>query len=362
MIRKQVLDFEPYSAGLSIEEIRERFHLATVIKLASNENPLGCSPKVNEALEEHSNVVHRYPRAGSPKLRKALGDYWGISSECVVAGNGSDEIIDLLIRIVAEPNRSNIVAFQPCFSIYQLQANLCGVEFRQVPLRKDFSFPFNELLNKVDSSTAIVFLTTPDNPSGFTPPVDELINFHRRLPKDCLFVVDEAYMDFAQPQEQYSMIHLAGKLSNLVILRTFSKLYGLAGLRLGYGVMPKLLAEYMLRVKLPFSVNLLAEEAGIAALKDNDFRDSTLNTVIQGRVQLTRSLTDLGFEVYPSQANFLLVKPAVDAETLFNRLLEQGIIIRRLASYGLRDHLRISIGNDEENLTLLAAIKDILAQ
>ena len=216
------------------------------------------------------------------------------------------------------------------------------------------------LLGAVNDATAMVFLTTPDNPSGFAPLVEEVLDLHRHLPDDCLLVVDEAYMDFAVPQERYSIISLAGRAPNLVVLRTFSKLYGLAGLRLGYGVMPERLADCLLRVKLPFSVNVLAEAAGIVALDDVVFRSETIRTVVQGREMLTRVLGEMGFLVYPSQANFILVKPPMAASELFEKLLRRGIIIRPLSSYGLTDHLRITIGNAEENQALLKAIQEIL--
>jgi len=262
--------------------------------------------------------------------------------------------------VAVEPGRDHVLAFHPCFNIYRLQSKLCNVAFRQIALRNDFTFPMQALLDAVNDTTAIVFLTVPDNPSGFAPPVEEVLDLHHRLPADCLLVVDEAYMDFAVPQERYSILSLAGSVPNLVVLRTFSKLYGLAGLRLGYGVMPERLADTLLRVKLPFSVNVLAEAAGIAALGDEAFRSETIRTVVRGREMLTHELVEMGFLVYPSQANFILVKPPMSAPELFERLLGLGIIVRPLSSYGLTDHLRISIGNAEENKELVTAMRTIL--
>lgn len=359
LIRRQLCDFDPYTPGLSVEEVKQRYGLSSVIKLASNENPLGASPRVLLAIERHLTEVYRYPRAGSPRLRQALGAYHGVPEERIVAGNGSDEIIDLLIRVAVEPGRDHVLAFQPCFDIYRLQSRLCGVDFRQIALRSDFTFPMQELLEAVNDATAIVFLTTPDNPSGFAPFIEEVVDLHRRLPEGCLLVVDEAYMDFAVPRERYSILSLAGSLPNLIVLRTFSKLYGLAGLRLGYGVMSARLADCLLRVKLPFSVNALAEAAGIAALDDDAFRGETVATVVRGREMLTHLLGEMGFLVYPSQANFILVKPPMAAPELFEKLLRRGIIVRPLSSYGLPDHLRISIGNSWENNELVTAMREI---
>ena len=361
----QIPDFEPYSPGLNIDQIRERFGLHDVIKLASNENPLGVSPVVQKAIERFANWAFRYAQAGTPRLSKAIAEHLGVSPARVVAGNGSDEIIDLLVRIKARPGMDNIIAFRPCFSMYEVQSRLCGVEFRQADLNPDFSFPFDRLLALADENTALCFVTTPDNPSGYAPPVAALADLAEALPPACLLVVDEAYMDFAEPQADYSLLARLDEFPNLVVLRTFSKMYGMAGLRLGYGVMPPWLADYMLRVKLPFSVNILAEEAGLAALGDEVFVQATLDAVRSGRAELTRELTALGCEVRPSQANFLLfdlpASAGMDAKGFFEALLERGIIIRPLSGgYGLPSSLRVTVGDGSENRAFLRAAREIL--
>ena len=364
-VRPEILDFEPYSPGLSIEEIKERYGLSRVVKLASNENPLGVSPVVRKALETAAPLSFRYPRAASPELTQALAEHLDVPPERIVTGNGSDEIIDLLVRVKARPGIDNIAAFEPCFSLYKSQARLCGVEFRQAPLNKDFSFPWDRLVDLTDENTALCFVTAPDNPSGRTPRAEELADLSQKLPDQCLLVVDEAYIDFASPKEDYSPLSRLDSFPNLVILRTFSKMYGLAGLRLGYGIMPPWLAEYLLRVKPPFSVNILAEKAGMAALKDKDFYRATLEAVTQGRESLGRGLVSLGCEVYPSQANFLMFEPpkgSLDADTLFTALLEKGVIIRPLVSYGLPDLFRVTVGDKSENREFLAAIREILGR
>ncbi len=364
----QIPDFEPYSPGLNIDQIRERFGLHDVIKLASNENPLGVSPVVQKAIERFAPMAFRYAQAGTPRLSKAIAAHLGVDPAQVVAGNGSDEIIDLLVRIKARPGIDNIIAFRPCFSMYEVQSRLCGVEFRQADLNPDFSFPFDALLALADEHTAICFVTTPDNPSGFAPPVAALADLARAL-RDrtgggCLLVVDEAYMDFAEPQAAYSLLARLDEFPNLVILRTFSKMYGLAGLRLGYGIMPLWLADYMLRVKLPFSVNILAEEAGLAALGDEPFIQATMDAVRSGRKELAQGLAALGCDVRPSQANFLLFdlprSAKMDAHGFFEALLERGIIIRPLAGYGLPSSLRVTVGDKAENRAFLKAARESL--
>ena len=364
-VRSEIPEFEAYSPGLSIDEIKARFGLSAVIKMASNENPLGTSPVVQQVLRDKAGLAFRYAQAGSPKLTAALAKHLGVAPERIVAGNGSDEIIDLLVRIKARPGVDNIIAFKPCFSMYKLQARLCGVEFRQAPLREDFSFDWAGLLALADENTAICFVTTPDNPSGYTPPVAELEALARALPPQCLLVIDEAYMDFAVPQESFSLLSRLEEFPNVAILRTFSKMYGLAGLRLGYGVLPEWLADYCLRVKLPFSVNILAEEAGLAALEDRDFLQATMEAVHSGMQYLERELTALGCTVRPSRANFFIFDmPAgaqLDAKGLFEALLERGIILRPLGSYGLPNSLRVSVGSAFENSELVRAMGDILS-
>ncbi len=360
LVRPEMEGFKPYSPGLSIDEIKKRYGLSRVIKMASNENPLGTSPVVQARLASTGPLAFRYAQAGSPALSEALAGHLGVPASCVVAGNGSDEIIDLLLRVVARPGIDNVVAFRPCFSIYDVQSRLCGVEFRQAPLAADFSFPFDALLSLADENTALVFVTNPDNPSGHACPASALVELAAKLPPRALLVVDEAYVDFAEPLDTFTMLPYFETIPNLVILRTFSKMYGLAGLRLGYGVMPEWLADLLLRVKLPFSVNILAEQAGLAALEDGMFVAETLRVVREGREALTRALTNLGCTVWPSQANFLMFGPPMDARTLFEELLRKGVIIRPLASYGMPGKLRVSIGNEDENREFLAKTAEVL--
>lgn len=363
LLRPEIQGFSPYTPGLSIDEIRAKYNLQRVIKLASNENPLGVSPLVRQELVRHAGGVFRYPRSSSPELRTALAAHLGVPEEWIVAGNGSDEIIDLLIRVAAVPGRDHILIFEPSFSMYRLLAKLSGVEIRTIPLGAEFHFPWNRLLQAATEQTALVFVTTPDNPTGFAPPVQELERVAQELPSRALLVVDEAYMDFAAPMDQYSLMSRLHDFPNVVVLRTFSKLYGLAGLRLGYGVMPPWLADALIRVKPPFSVNILAEIAGLAALRDGYFVQASLECVHAGRAWLTRELSRLGCRVFPSQANFLLFKPdhaVLSSLDIFQNLLQRGVIIRPLKSYGMEDYLRVTIGTEEDNEVFVQELEALL--
>lgn len=364
-LSERLEDFAPYVAGMSVRDIRERYGLKNVVKMASNENPLGVSPLVQKAIKAHADTVFRYARPGNPRLTAALADFLGIPSEHIVPGNGSDEIIDLLVRVCAEPGENNIIAFSPCFSMYPLTARLCGVEFRQTPLSEDFTQPLDALLELADEKTALCFVTTPDNPSGWSPRAEKLAELAAKLPQRCLLVLDEAYMDFVAVPERYSLLSRFAEFENVAVLRTFSKLYGLAGLRLGYGVLPLEVADACKRVKPPFSVNVLAQEGGLAALRDDDFREAVLDVVHHGRDFLSAALEDMGCKVYPSLANFLMFElPADckhDAEAVFEAMLQRGVIIRPLKSYGLPGGFRVSIGNDAENKLFAEVLSGVLS-
>lgn len=361
----QIETLAPYSPGLSIAEIQERHNLAQVIKLASNENPLGTSPLAQAAICRNATSAFRYPQGGNPRLVQALAEKHGVDPGRIILGNGSDEIIDLLIRITAKPGLHNIVCFEPCFSIYPIQAKIQGIETRRTHVESDFSFDFAQLAGLVDSNTRLVFITTPDNPSGYCPSAAAIEEFAMRLAEiapDALLVLDEAYMDFHEAEKSASLLACGRLPANTLALRTFSKSYGLAGLRIGYGVAPENVAAGFWRARLPFSLNILAEEAALAALADDAFRAATLAAVKSGRKTLDAGLKKLSCKVYPSQANFIMftLPAGFSAEACFESLLANGIIIRPLKSYALPDHLRVSIGTERENRLFLAALANFL--
>lgn len=359
-MRPEILDFDSYKPGLSIEQIKEKYGLVNVVKLASNENPLGVSPVVQKTIERHAADVFRYPQNHSPVLTAELSEYLGIGEEHIVVGNGSDEIIDMMIRMKCRPGQDNIVCYGNCFSMYRLTAKLCGVEYREVQRGESFELPLDKLAEAADENTAFVFVTSPDNPTGLAASVEDLSVLAGVLPEDCLLVVDEAYIDFVWPPESYTPLQAYDKFHNLVVLRTFSKAFGLAGMRLGYGVMPAFMAEKLKNARIPFTVNVLAELAGVEALRDDDFYNHTLQVVMHGREYLHGELEKLGCEVTPSQANFLMFQPPIPAQTLFEELLKKGVIVRPLASFGLGKHIRVNVGTDRENEFFINAFREIV--
>jgi len=359
-LRPHLFSFKAYSPGLTIEEVKDRYNLGRVIKLASNENPLGVSPLVKDVLDKYRDYVFRYPYAGNEPLRQELARFLNVPKSNIVIGNGSDEIIDLVLQLLVDPAKDVVLGFRPCFSIYKTQSRLHQITLVQVDLGPDFNMDLQKLAGKVTAQTRLIFLTNPDNPSGFALPKQELKSFIQDLPKGVFVLLDEAYIDFADPEEDYSFVHEFENFPQVIFLRTFSKLFGLAGIRLGYAVVNEDLADYFWRIRLPFSVNILAEKAGIAALRDVFFREKTRKVVLEGRNFLSQELPKLGCQVFPSQANFLLVKPPLSPKLIFENLLQKGIIIRTLDSYGLPEYFRISIGTMEENRLFLERLGDIL--
>ena len=229
-VRPEIAALSAYVPGMSIAEIQEKYGLSKVVKMASNENPLGVSPLVKEALGLHAGTAFRYPQGGNPRLVAALARTHGVSPDQVVVGNGSDEIIDMLIRMLLVPGKHSVVCFEPCFSIYPIQAQVCGVEVRRHPLNPDFSFDLDALFALVDDDTRLVFVTTPDNPSGYCPPLADVRRLSQRLGErfpHCLLVVDEAYMDFAgdspEDEARFSLLASGDIPDNVAIMRTFSK-------------------------------------------------------------------------------------------------------------------------------------------
>ena len=309
----------------------------------------------------YDNGVNRYPDPRQQRLREVLAARKGIAADRIFIGSGSDEAIDLAYRIFCRPGIDNAVSIAPTYGMYRVAAAVNDVELREVPLGDDFSLPVERLLAAADERSKLLWLCSPNNPTGNAFPAQEIESLLRRF--DGIVVLDEAYMDFTDDEADYSLAKRLDEFPNVIISRTFSKSFGMAGLRLGYAIVPEELADHYWRVRLPFSVNLMAEEAGIAALQDVAFHDETVRVVREGRAWLTGELTKLGCRVFPSQSNFLMFELPADgpnAASLFEDLLRRGIILRPLTSYGLPRNLRVSVGTAEENTMLINAMRELL--
>ncbi len=347
----------PYEAGRSAEDVRREFGVSRVVKLASNENPLGPSPVALEAVRGQLERTHFYPRGGL-ELRAVLAQEYGTKIDNVIVGSGSDSIISNIVRTFLG-DQDEILTTEAAFIGFQVVAKSRGVPYRTVPLRQ-WQYDLEALADGVNEHTKIIYLANPNNPTGSIFTRQQFEAFHKHIPERVLIILDEAYFEYAKYSPRYpDSMHY--RLDNVITLRTFSKIYGLAGLRVGYGFAHEDLIRNLLKVKLPFEPSTLAEAAGIAALRDKAFLHRSLELNVRGMEIMSAGLRSRGFEVMPSEANFLMVvlPDARAAHDLVEGLLCLGVIIRPLGAFGLPQCVRISIGTEEDNQICLEAIDQV---
>lgn len=350
-IRETLKNIPPYVPGKLVPG---------AIKLASNENPLGPSPLAMQRLAEISGQVHLYPDNGCLLLREALAQKHGLEPENIVAGNGSDEIMCLAAAAYVNPG-DIVVTAETTFSNYAFAAQLFGGRMRRAPLR-DGVFDLDALARLVDGKTRLVFLCNPNNPTGTYFPHTALADFLAKIPPEVLVVCDEAYADYAEAQDFPSSLSFLSAFPNLLIMRTFSKLYGLAGLRVGYGICSPEVASHLRTAKVSFSVNLPGLAAAQAALEDTEFVKKSLAVNREGKKELSAEFERLGLSYYPTQANFFCVNVKRSCHEVFQKILEGGVTIRPLASFGLEESIRVTIGSQEQNRKFIAALEKALAE
>jgi len=353
-----ILSLKPYVPGKPIEELEREYGIENVIKLASNENPLGPSPLAANAIREAVGKLNRYPDSGSLELIECIANKFNIAPNKIVLGNGSDDIIALLSRVFLRPD-DEVILPQPSFLFYEIAVRSAGAIPVWVPL-KSHTIDLNGMIQKVTKHTRMVYLNIPHNPTGSILSKPDFEQFMAAIPPEIVIVVDEAYIEFVRdPNCVHSFDYL--NADRLVVgMRTFSKAYGLAGLRIGYGVMPTIISDPLNRVRQPFNVNSLAQVAAVAALSDDDFFKQTVDLVHEELDFIYSSLSQRGIEYIPSQANFLLIRVHQNADQIFNRLLKQGIIVRSMTSYGYSEYIRANVGLHAENVRFLEALDDVL--
>lgn len=329
-----------------------------VIKLASNENPFGPSPAALAAIKQEASRLQMYPDQKSGALRAALALKTSLPEDNFICGNGSDDIMQIIAAAYLNPGEKVVVS-ENSFSVYELVTKLFGGELVKVPL-KNFQQDLGAIAAAVDTKTKIVFLTNPHNPTGSYLSKVALESFLKKLPPTVLVVIDEAYAEFAEaPDFAYGFDQVRSG-ANVVVLRTFSKFYGLAGLRVGYGVGPAELIAPLFKTKMPFNVNRLAQAAAVAALDDVEFLTKTAANNRQGKKYLYQALEKLGLKYLPTEANFIFIGLQIPADELFLKLLKEKIIIRPLTSFGLPEAIRVSIGTEQENARLIAGLQKTL--
>lgn len=337
----------PYLPGKPMKEVQRELGIKNVVKLASNENPYGCSPKAVEALKEFLPEVTRYPLGDSFYLRKAISEKYNVPMESILCGAGSDEIIQLLYIAFLHDGATALAPF-PSFSEYELLARSMRSNCKWVDTGKDFTINFDALLNAVDNSTRFVFLANPNNPTGTAFSEKELIAFMDKLRGDIMVVMDEAYIEFADRTDLPDSIKLMEKYKNLITIRTFSKAYGLASMRCGFIIAHPECIDVIQRVRPPFNVPMSAQVMAEAAIKDNDFLKDVIKKNAEEKKYLYSELEKIGLPYVPTQANFMLIKTG-NGKATFENLLAKGVIVRFLGGEQLKSYIRVSIGTHEEN-------------
>ena len=357
-VPEYILSLKPYVAGKPLEELEREYGVKDAIKLASNENPLGPSPMALEAIHQSAARLHRYPNSGSYDLCRHLAKRLNLTCENIVLGNGSDDLIAMLAKVSLQPGDETVLP-EPSFLFYEIVIKSAGAVAVGVPL-KSGETDLNGMLERISSKTRLIFLNNPHNPTGSLIPKQALDLFVEALPANIVLVIDEAYIEFVRERNCPNSIDYLDSGKIVVGLRTFSKAYGLAGLRIGYGLMPVFLAELLHRIRQPFNVNSLAQAAAIAALEDQDFLKKTIRLVNDELEFLYRALDQLGLKYGRSEANFLLIQVGKNADEVFDDLLKQGVIVRSMSSYGYPDCIRINVGLHHENLRLLEALGNVI--
>jgi histidinol-phosphate aminotransferase len=348
----------PYPPGKPMEELERELGIFGSIKLASNENPIGPSPKAIQAIQKNLHTLNRYPDGSAYYLKEKLSSVFGLPSNQIIIGNGSNELIELTIRTFLSPGEEVIQAF-PTFLVYDKIVTGAGGDMVSVPL-SSFRLNLKAILDAVTPKTKIIFINNPNNPTGSVLFKDEVFHFLRSVPPDTIVVLDEAYMEFVSDETAAKGIELLETYPGLIVLRTFSKLYGLAGLRIGYGFASEKIIDYMNRVRQPFNVNTLAQVAATAALDDIEFVAKTLRIIKEGRAYLFDHLQKIGIDYIPTETNFFLIKSPLGGKKLYDLMLREGVIIRSMDAYGLKDYVRINVGLPEENERLIQTIEKVL--
>src|ERR1700681_692182 len=355
LVPPYIESLRPYEAGRGIEEVQREYGLTRISKLASNENPLGPSPRALEAMAPSMHRLHLYPNGGLD-LRRVLAGKFDLKVENVIAGSGSEGIMSNIIRTFL-CDEDEVLTTDAAFIGFQVLAKSRGFRYRTVPY-KDWHYDLPALAREVNERTKIIYLANPNNPTGTIFTKHEFDDFYKHVPDRVLIILDEAYFEYAKDNPRYpDSMHY--RYDNVITLRTFSKIYGLAGVRIGYGFAHEELIRNLLKVKLPFEPSTPAQAAGIGALADKEFLHRSLELNARGLRTLTEGLESLGLTAVPTQANFVMtvLPTARDASRIFEELLAQGVVVRPLKAFGLPNCLRISTGTDEDNQLCVEALR-----
>ncbi len=357
IVRQCVVSVKPYKPGKPIEELKRELNLKHVDKMASNENSLGPSPKALGVLKKSLGNIHRYPDGSCFYLKKALAKKYRMRPENIIVGNGSDELIVLALRAFINKGDEVIIA-EPTFLIYKLAALLDEAHVVTVPLRA-FRYDLAAMRAKITSRTKIIFIANPDNPTGSYVNRLEVERFLKGLPKNIIVFFDEAYFEYVEAKDYPNIFDYIGR-GNIIVSRSFSKAYGLAGLRVGWAASTREIIGYLNQVREPFNVNTLAQLAAAAALDDNKHIENSCRLVRIGKKYFCDEFKKMGLFFVPSVTNFVLVNVGVKSEEIYQKLLKKGIIIREMSDWGLKNFIRVTIGTSRENKRFINNFKEIM--
>ena len=354
LIRPELVTMKSYAPVEPTDVLSRRAELSAgrIVKLDGNENPYGCSPQVSQALATYP-YYHNYPDPEQRDLRKALEEYTGLGRQHIVCGMGSDELIDLILRLLLRPG-DEVINCPPTFGMYPFSTEVCGGSVVDVPRTSDFSLDMTGIKEAVTGKTKVIFVASPNNPTGNTTPAKDIMEL---VATGKVVVVDEAYFEFSDA----SVANLVPSYPNLIVLRTFSKWAGLAGLRIGYGLFPADIVNYLMKIKQPYNANAAAQAAVLASLSDIDYLRANVSRIVAERERLLGQLKELDWlKPYPSQANFILCSlPEGDAAETWRGLQKKGIFVRYFDTPGLRNCLRITVGRPDDTHALVKALKEV---
>jgi histidinol-phosphate aminotransferase len=357
LVRKGISDLNPYIPGKPIEEVKRELGLKEVIKLASNETSIGPSPLAVEAIKKEVENINLYPEATSRLLREKLAYKLKINEEMILFGNGADDVIDLIgMAFINEGDE--VITGETTFPAYKIAVKIMGGKLISVKL-KDFHFDLEEIAQRINKKTKIIFLCNPNNPTGTIVTKEEVNNFMKKVSQDVIVVFDEAYYDYVEDKNYTSGLSYILEGKNVIILRTFSKIAGIAGVRIGYGIAKPELIGYLRRVVNPFTTNRLAQVAALASLDDEEHYKKVLKSNQEGKKYLYEGLKELGFSYVPTETNFIFIDLKEDADIIYEKLLKKGVIIRPGEIYGCPNFIRVTIGNAYENEKFIQAIREI---
>lgn len=358
-----VVRITPYPPGKPISELQREYRVEDIIKLASNENPLGPSPKAVAACQRELSGLEIYPDGNGYELKQALAKKHHVDIDCITLGNGSNDILEFVARVFLCPGR-NAVFSKHAFAVYPLVTMATGADLHEAPANSpDSAMPYGhnlqQMRSRVDAQTRVVFIANPNNPTGTWLDSTSLRAFIEDLPDHVIVVLDEAYVEYVQENDYPDSPGWLAEYPNLIITRTFSKVYGLAGLRIGYSLSHPELAGLMNRVRQPFNTNTLAQAGALAALDDERHLQQSVASNSKGLQQVSEAFDRAGIEYIPSVGNFISFKTDLPASEVYEKLLREGVIIRPISNYGLKDFLRVTIGSEQQNARFLSILQSI---